>query len=203
MDGNCHYSEKDCWNIHDPAKKGQKLEESNETERQSVFQDGQEQHGLPPGQKKAAHRMNCEGWEEYSSRKKNGKKRVSPLGKDKETQGQGSKQKKDGEATVTSPLDGRVNHVTPSILQAGEQTQQTDAGKAPAASRGRTVKRKVRRGGGEAGAATASLIILNKNVCGWTCKKANLETILDKLDPDICTWQETGLTGNNQIRIKG
>ena len=77
------------------------------------------------------------------------------------------------------------------------------AGNAPAAGRGRTVKRKVRRGGGGAGAATASITILNQNVCGWNCKKASFPAIVDKLEPDICTWQETGLTGNNQMKLKG
>ena len=78
-----------------------------------------------------------------------------------------------------------------------------DAGDAPAAGRGRPVRRRVRRGGGGAGAATTFLTILNQNVCGWNYKKASFETIVEKLDPDICTWQETGLTGTNQIRIKG
>ena len=26
---------------------------------------------------------------------------------------------------------------------------------------------------------------------------------MEKLEPDVCTWQETGLTGNNQMKIKG
>ena len=40
-------------------------------------------------------------------------------------------------------------------------------------------------------------------MCGYNCKKASIPTLLEKLKPDICTWQETGLTGNNQIKIKG
>ena len=34
-------------------------------------------------------------------------------------------------------------------------------------------------------------------------KKASIPAILDKLRPDVCTWQETGLTGQNQIKLKG
>ena len=34
-------------------------------------------------------------------------------------------------------------------------------------------------------------------------KKASMPNILDKLKPDVCAWQETGLTGRNQIKLKG
>ena len=47
------------------------------------------------------------------------------------------------------------------------------------------------------------MTILSNNVCGYNCKKASIPAVLEKLNPDICTWQETGLTGNNQIKIKG
>ena len=40
-------------------------------------------------------------------------------------------------------------------------------------------------------------------MCGYNCKQASIPSILEKLQPDICTWQETGLTGRNQIKING
>ena len=72
----------------------------------------------------------------------------------------------------------------------------------PAAGRGDPIKRRIRRGGGGAGEATTSLKILNNNVCGCNSKKTSVPEILEKLNPDICTFQETGLTGTNQIKIK-
>ena len=72
----------------------------------------------------------------------------------------------------------------------------------PPVSRRRSVRR-IRRGGGGAGEATTSLTILNNYVCGYNCKKASIPSIMEKLEPDVCTWQETGLTGNNQMKIKG
>ena len=94
MDGNCHYSEKDCWNIHNPAKKGQKLEASNETERQSVFQNGQEQHGLPPGQKKAAHRMNCEGGRNTQAEKRTERRGLLLWGRRRRHRGRAASKRK-------------------------------------------------------------------------------------------------------------
>ena len=78
-----------------------------------------------------------------------------------------------------------------------------DAQSPPAAGRRGPLRRRVRRGGGGAGPATTSLTILTQNICGWNCKKASFQTIVDKLNPDICAWQETGLTGNNEIKVKG
>ena len=72
-----------------------------------------------------------------------------------------------------------------------------------AAGRGEAVKkRRIRRGGGGAGAVTTSLRILNHNICGWNSKKNSVPDILDKLNPDICTFQETALAGTNQIKMK-
>ena len=64
-------------------------------------------------------------------------------------------------------------------------------------------RKRIRRGGGGGGAATTSLTILSNNVCGWNCKKASIPALLEKLKPDVCAWQETGLTGNNVIKLKG
>ena len=67
MDGECRYPEKVCWNKYDPAKKGHKSGEENASS-QSVFQGGQQDQRLPPGQQ-AASRMDAEGWMDPSSRK--------------------------------------------------------------------------------------------------------------------------------------
>ena len=75
-------------------------------------------------------------------------------------------------------------------------------GVAAAGRREPVKRRKIRRGGGGAGAATTSLTILNNNVCGWNSKKASVPNILENLKPDVCTFQETGLMGTNQIKIK-
>ena len=53
LEGHCRFTEEVCWNTHNPSKKGSKSKESQES-GQSVFQEGQAQHGLPPGQEKAA-----------------------------------------------------------------------------------------------------------------------------------------------------
>ena len=64
------------------------------------------------------------------------------------------------------------------------------------------VRRRVRRGGGETGLATTSFTILCNNVFGYNSKKSSVPAILEKLKLDVCAWQETGLTGNNQIKIQ-
>ena len=57
------------------------------------------------------------------------------------------------------------------------------------------------RRGGRGKIKTTSLVILNNNVCGLNSKKHSFSKILDKLTPDICTIQETNVTGNNRIKI--
>ena len=75
-------------------------------------------------------------------------------------------------------------------------------GAAPAGRGCHVKKRRVRRGGGGEGTATTSLRILNNNVGGWNSKKNSLPDILEKLKPDVCTFQETSLAGTNKIKIK-
>ena len=60
----------------------------------------------------------------------------------------------------------------------------------------------MRRGGGGGGAATTDLTIYDCNVRGINSKKASIEFILDRDKPDICTFQETGLFGSNEIKLK-
>ena len=57
------------------------------------------------------------------------------------------------------------------------------------------------RRGGKGKDQTTSLVIFNKNVCGLNSKKLSISSILDKLIPDVCTFQETNVTGNNKIKI--
>ena len=60
LDGKCRFSEKVCWNKHDPDKKGQNVK-SNEAWN-SVFQERQEEQRPPSG-------LDGEGWVESTSRK--------------------------------------------------------------------------------------------------------------------------------------
>ena len=106
----------------------------------------------------------------------------------------------------TYPRDGEAGQGTPSIPHgwrgkpAGDST---GASGTAAAGWGKPVKkRRIRRGGGGGESVTTSLTILNNNVCGWNSKKASMPDILEKLVPDVCTFQETGLTGDNQMKIK-
>ena len=57
------------------------------------------------------------------------------------------------------------------------------------------------RRGGKRKNQTTSLVIFNNNVCGLNSKKHSISSILDKLIPDVCTFQETNVTGNNKIKI--
>ena len=111
-EGQCRFSDKVCWNIHDTAKKGTKPKES-------VFQESQEVQEVPPAQVESTSRMEDQGWEVV--RGKNYKKKVTARERTtpQETpEGQGSKgavtptfcrDGKKGEQTPTFPLDGESN----------------------------------------------------------------------------------------------
>ena len=60
----------------------------------------------------------------------------------------------------------------------------------------------MRRGGGGGGATTTTLTIFDCNLRGYNSKRASIDDILNRVQPDICTFQETGLFGNNTIKIK-
>ena len=63
-------------------------------------------------------------------------------------------------------------------------------------------RRRNRRGGGGGEAATTSLTIYDCNICGYNSKKDSIDELLDSEHFDICTFQETGLFGNNAKKIK-
>ena len=112
LDGHCRFEDKTCWNIHDPNKKGQKS-----TQSQPVFQEGQEEQGLPPKQQKTATRLDGEEWVEPMSRKK--KRKMKATLQEKETLKQSSQRKDGAEKEVSGPMAGEK---TPTFPPAGEQT---------------------------------------------------------------------------------
>ena len=69
-----------------------------------------------------------------------------------------------------------------------------------ARTRGDKRRRGTRRGG-KGKYKTTSLVILNNNVCGLNSKKHSIPKILNKVAPDICTFQETNVTGQNRINV--
>ena len=131
--------------------------------------------------------------EEKAERNESGQRRTR---KEKPSQG--------WEYNSVLPEDRRVKSSDPNLPHGWRPKPADPAGDegAPAPGRARPV-RIIRRGGGGAGVATTPLVILSNNVCGYNCKKASVPAIIENLRPDVCTWQETGLSGNNQIKIKG
>ena len=117
----------------------------------------------------------------------------------------------EGEATGRSdgsnlPQGWRDRRNDPSLPGgwSGKPTDHTTGppGAAPAGRGGHVKKRKIRRGGGGGETTTTSLRILNNNICGWNSKKNSVPDILEKLNPDVCIFQETALAGTNQLKIK-
>ena len=125
MDGDCRYSEKVCWNKHDPEKKGMKSGESQVC--QPDFQVGPEQQGLAPGHEQTAGWMEGEEWITPRSRKKKRRmkenmsqhKEKMPRQKVRELQ-----KKREEMPAPICPLDGESSRMNTPFLQAGEQGQQ-------------------------------------------------------------------------------
>ena len=115
MDGQCRFSEKICWNKHDPDKKGQNVKSKEACN--SVFQERQEEQ-RPPG-------LEGEGWEDSASRKKKRRMRgTTPQAKVKGIQEVNSSQNKEGGTTPTFPVDGEKEQMTPTFPPVGEPSQQ-------------------------------------------------------------------------------
>ena len=45
-------------------------------------------------------------------------------------------------------------------------------------------------------------MILNNNLCGFNGKRASIVELLDSMKPDVCTFQETNISGSTQIKLK-
>ena len=124
LDGSCRFTEKMCWNIHDPDKKGTKA-------KVVVFQEGPVETRLPPGldvSQTSAHGMEGQGWEKPMSRKKKRKMRAtaqeesqSPASRREEEQS--SQTTMDGATTPTCPPIGGMDQTIPTFLKDGNPSQ--------------------------------------------------------------------------------
>ena len=117
MEGHCRFSNKVCWNKHNPAMKGSKQKKGQEVQ-ESVFQGGQEpQRG---GTENSASRMDSEGWEDAGSRRSKRRMRVTSPEKGRQqedlTDPTFHKDGETGEMTPPFPVDGAANQQI--ILQA-------------------------------------------------------------------------------------
>ena len=129
LDGHCRFSEKDCWNNHDPTKKGSRSNKSQNTS-QSGIQMGQWERRLPPGlviPEKSASGVDVQDWEKPISRKTKRKMRatareesqsLASLGQEEQT----SLPMKNGAPTPTCPRVGEPNQTTLTSPLAGETT---------------------------------------------------------------------------------
>ena len=116
MDGYCRFSEKECWNLHNPAKKGNKTKKSSEGSN-PVFQEGQEVQEVPPGQESPSRRTSVEDWESQKSRKARRRiKATTAREKENGNQEVNSAHTKEGETSQTFPLDGGEEQATPPFL---------------------------------------------------------------------------------------
>ena len=106
LDGECCFPDKVCWNKHDPAKKGRKSVEESASS-QLVFQEGQQDQRLPPGQQSAS-RMDAGGWREPSRRRK--KRRTTVIAQEKERQVKSTPQVTDGETAPACLQFKQPNH---------------------------------------------------------------------------------------------
>ena len=124
LDGNCRYSEKMCWNIHEPDKKGTKA-------KVSVFQEGPVETRLPPGldvSQTSAHGMEGQGWEKPMSRKTRRKMRAtaqegsqSPASHREEEQS--SQTALDVAITPNCPQIVGLDQTIPTFLKDGNRSQ--------------------------------------------------------------------------------
>ena len=115
MEGQCKFSDKVCWNIHNVDKKGTKYRESD-------FQEGQEVQEVPPGSVESAPRMEDQDWEVVRSRNNKRMKATGQAGttRQEKTAGQESRVA----VTPTFPRDGKEGEETPTFPLDGEPTPQ-------------------------------------------------------------------------------
>ena len=98
MDGRCRYSQKVCWNNHDPNKKRINSNKDRE-DNIKVFQEGGEEMSGPPGQENSACSLDAENWRVSRSRK------MTAMAWEKERQEEPGMV--DGQVTQTFPMDGK------------------------------------------------------------------------------------------------
>ena len=124
LDGQCRFSEKDCWNNHDPSKKGSKSQNAS----QSDFHAGQEERRLPPGlviSETSASGPDVQGWEKPTSRKTKRKMRAT-VQEESQSPAYPSQKEQSGQpmmngaGTSTCPLTGGPNQTTQTSPLAGE-----------------------------------------------------------------------------------
>ena len=111
MDGHCRYSEKVCWNNHDPSKKGVNLNKDREDNIQ-VFQEGGEEMSGPPGQENFAHSLDAENWRVSRSRKDT--RKMTAMAWEKERQEEPGMV--DGKVAQTFPMDGEPAKTPQKVL---------------------------------------------------------------------------------------
>ena len=121
MDGHCRFSDKVCWNMHDPSKKGSKSKKS-QTVSKEVFQEGLEEQGLPPKDHNSASRMEGQEWITPMSRKT--KRRMKATTPEKEIQVASIQEKEVEKTARTNPLAGADGQGTPTFPLDGESSQQ-------------------------------------------------------------------------------
>ena len=79
--------------------------------------------------------------------------------------------------------------------------QDVDGSRRGRRRRTRRSRRIVRRGRRPAGSMT-TISIYNNNLNGFNGKKASIVHLLDKINPTVATFQETAVSGSNQIIVK-
>ena len=112
MKGSCRFSDQVCWNIHNPATKGSKAKEQQNSAL-AVFQEGRESLG-----------QENEGWEEARSRKNKRRMRATPPEKEIEKEIQINPLNVDGKSTQNCPTDGEAGQQTQTFPRDGEASQQ-------------------------------------------------------------------------------
>ena len=104
-----------------------------------------------------------------------------------------------GAATPNCPLIGRLDQTTPTFLETGNPSHMLAIQALLQQTRGN-----LEEGGGSGGEEEADKPppLFQYNVCGWNTKKATMTGIRDKLKPDVCVFQETGLIKSRNIMHK-
>ena len=121
MEGHCRFSDKVCWNKHNPSTKGSKPKEPREA-APPVFQDGQEQESGGP--ENPISSLDNEGWQDVTSRKNKRRMRELPQVVEKQKEIRGNQKNVEGQATANCPRDGAAGKETAPFPLDGESSQQ-------------------------------------------------------------------------------